>query len=51
VRSKLWDPSTWPDPAGLPTSAEVSLAHQCDPELALEQLGQREREALLHRLH
>ena len=31
VRSKLWDPDTWPDPATLPTSAEVSLAHQRDP--------------------
>jgi PPOX class probable FMN-dependent enzyme len=50
VRSKLWDPSTWPDPAGLPTSAEVSLAHQRDPELTLEQVEQREREALLYRL-
>jgi PPOX class probable FMN-dependent enzyme len=50
VRSKLWDPSTWPDPAELPTSAEVSLAHQRDPQLTLEQVEQREREALLHRL-
>ena len=30
VRSKLWDPATWPDAATLPTSAEVSLAHQRD---------------------
>jgi PPOX class probable FMN-dependent enzyme len=50
VRSKLWDPSTWPDPAGLPTSAEVALAHQRDPELTLEQVQRREREALLSRL-
>jgi uncharacterized protein len=50
VRSKLWDPSTWPDPAGLPSSAEVSLAHQRDPELTLEHVRQREREALLYRL-
>ena len=50
VRSKLWDPSSWPDPAGLPSSAEVSLAHQADPELTLEQVEQREREALLYRL-
>jgi uncharacterized protein len=50
VRSRLWDPSTWPDPAGLPTSAEVSLAHQRDPELTLEQVQQRERDALLYRL-
>jgi uncharacterized protein len=50
VRSKLWDPSTWPDPAGLPSSAEVSLAHQRNPDLTLEQVKQREREALLYRL-
>jgi PPOX class probable FMN-dependent enzyme len=50
VRSKLWDPSTWPDPADLPTSAEVSLAQQRNPELTLEQVRKREREALLYRL-
>jgi uncharacterized protein len=50
VRSKLWDPSTWPDPGGLPSSAEVSLAHQRNPDLTLEQVQRREREALLHRL-
>jgi PPOX class probable FMN-dependent enzyme len=50
VRSKLWDPSTWPDPEDLPTSAEVSLAHQRNPELTIEQVRQREREALLYRL-
>jgi uncharacterized protein len=50
MRSKLWDPATWPDPAELPSSAEVSLAHQRNPELTLEQVKQREREALLYRL-
>jgi PPOX class probable FMN-dependent enzyme len=50
VRSKLWDPSTWPDRDTLPTSAEVALAHQRNPELTLEQVQQREREALLYRL-
>ena len=50
VRSKLWDPGTWPDPATLPTSAEVSLAHQRDPELTLEQVLERERDALANRL-
>ena len=50
VRSKVWDPSTWPDPAELPSSAEVSLAHQRDPKLTLAQVEQREREALLYRL-
>src|SRR5918999_1540278 len=50
VRSKLWDPDSWPDSAELPTSAEVTLAHQRNPELTLEQVKQREREALLYRL-
>jgi uncharacterized protein len=50
VRSRLWDPDTWPDPADLPTSAEVSLAHQRNPELTLEDVERREREALLYRL-
>jgi uncharacterized protein len=50
VRSRLWDPDTWPDPATLPTSAEVSLAHQRDPQLTLQDVERREREALLHRL-
>jgi hypothetical protein len=50
VRSRLWDPDSWPDPATLPTSAEVSLAHQRDPELTLEVVEQRERDALVHRL-
>jgi len=50
VRSKLWDPESWPDPAALPTSAEVSLAHQRNPELTLDQVQQRERESLAKRL-
>ena len=36
--------------ATLPTSAEVSLAHQRDPELTLEQVQERERDALANRL-
>ena len=50
VRSKLWNPDTWPDPATLPTSAEVTLAHQRNPELTLEQIEARERESLAKRL-
>ena len=50
VRSKLWVPGTWPDPSTLPTSAEVSLAHQRDPDLTLEQVEERERDALANRL-
>jgi uncharacterized protein len=50
VRSKLWDPGSWPDPATLPTSAEVTIAHQRNPELTLEQVRERERDALANRL-
>jgi PPOX class probable FMN-dependent enzyme len=50
VRSKLWSPDSWPDPAGLPTPAEVSVAHQRDPNWSVEQEEQRQADALLHRL-
>jgi uncharacterized protein len=50
VRSKLWDPASWPDPATLPTPAEVSVAHQRDPDWTVEQEEQRIRESLLYRL-
>jgi PPOX class probable FMN-dependent enzyme len=50
VRSKLWDPATWPDPAGLPTPAAVSVAHQRDPNWSVEQEERRQADALLHRL-
>ena len=50
VRSKLWDPGTWPDPDGLPSSAEVSVAHQRDPDWSVEQEEQRIAESLLYRL-
>lgn len=50
VRSKLWDPATWPDPAGLPTPAEVSVAHQRDPDWSVEQEARRQADSLLHRL-
>jgi PPOX class probable FMN-dependent enzyme len=50
IRSKLWDPDTWPDPATLPTAAEVSVAHQRDPDWSVEQEEQRIAEALLYRL-
>jgi PPOX class probable FMN-dependent enzyme len=50
VRSHLWDHSTWPDPATLPTPAEVSVAHRRDPDWSVEQEEERQRESLLHRL-
>jgi len=50
IRSKLWDPASWPDPAELPTPAEVSVAHLRDPDWSIEQEEQRAAESLLHRL-
>ena len=50
VRSKLWDPATWADPAALPTPAEVSVAHQRQPGWTVEQEERRQRESLLHQL-
>lgn len=50
VRSKLWDPESWPADDELPTAAEVTLAHLRDPDLTLEQVERTARESLLHRL-
>lgn len=50
VRSELWDPATWPDPAGLPSPAQVSAAHQRQPGWTVEQEEQRQRDSLLHQL-
>ena len=50
VRSKLWDPGSWPDPANLPTPAEVSVAHQRDPDWTVEQEEERIAEAIRTRL-
>jgi PPOX class probable FMN-dependent enzyme len=50
IRSKLWDPGSWPDPASLPTPAEVSVAHQRDPDWTVEQEEERIAEAIRTRL-
>ncbi|HYV15997.1 MAG TPA: MSMEG_1061 family FMN-dependent PPOX-type flavoprotein [Conexibacter sp.] len=50
VRSKLWDPETWPAADAQPTSAEVTLAHLSYPDLELEDVERMEQEALRHRL-
>ena len=50
IRSRLWEPESWPDPAALPSSAEVTRAHLADPALSLEQIEAGERESLHHRL-
>ena len=50
VRSKLWDPDSWPADGELPSAAEVTLEHMRDPELTLEQVERTQRESLLRRL-
>ncbi len=50
IRSKLWDPDSWPDPATLPTPAEVSVAHQRDPNWSVEQEEERIAESIRTRL-
>jgi PPOX class probable FMN-dependent enzyme len=50
VRSQLWDPATWLAPEGLPSPAEVSLAHARNPDLTLEEVERQQRESLLYRL-
>jgi PPOX class probable FMN-dependent enzyme len=50
IRSKLWDTDSWPDPAELPTAAEVSVAHQRDPNWTVEQEEERIAEAIRTRL-
>ena len=50
VRSKLWDPESWPEPGSLPSAAEVSLAHRRQPGLTLEEVEAEQRESLRTRL-
>jgi uncharacterized protein len=50
VRSKLWDPATWPDPASLPTQAEVAVAHRREPDWTVQQEEERLRDSLLNHL-
>jgi len=50
VRSKLWDPASWPAKGDLPSPAEVTLAHLRDPALTLAEVEQRQRDALKYRL-
>jgi PPOX class probable FMN-dependent enzyme len=50
VRSRLWQPDSWPDGELIPTSAEVTLAHLRDPELTLADIRERERDSLQNRL-
>jgi uncharacterized protein len=50
VRSKLWDPATWPAQDDLPSAAEVSHAHARNPELTVEDFDRYLQESLRYRL-
>jgi PPOX class probable FMN-dependent enzyme len=50
IRSRLWDPGAWAPLDGLPTAAEVMLAHLRDPSRTLAEEEQHLADALKHRL-
>jgi uncharacterized protein len=52
VRSRLWNPDTWPAAADQPTAAEVSHAHlqRADPALTVEDVERQQAESLRTRL-
>lgn len=50
VRSKLWHPDSWTAAAGLPSTAEVMLAHLRDPDRTLAEEEEYLAESLRSRL-
>ncbi len=50
IRSSLWKPESWPSLDGVPTAAEVMLAHQQDPTRTLAEEEAYLDEALRTRL-
>ena len=50
IRSRLWDPSSWLDPATLPTAAEVTHAHRRDPAITVADVAEEQRLSVLHNL-
>ncbi|GLW95536.1 MSMEG_1061 family FMN-dependent PPOX-type flavoprotein [Actinokineospora globicatena] len=50
VRSKLWEPGTWPDAAAQPDPAELAHAHLRAPELTVEDVRQSQIDSLRYRL-
>jgi len=50
VRSRLWDPDSWPAADDQPSPAEVSHAHMRDPALTIEDVERQQEESLKHRL-
>jgi PPOX class probable FMN-dependent enzyme len=50
IRSRLWDPTTWPAPADQPSPAEVSHAHLSDPALTVADVERQQAESIRTRL-
>jgi PPOX class probable FMN-dependent enzyme len=50
VRSRLWDPESWPAPADQPSAAEVSHAHLRDASLTVADVERQQAESLRTRL-
>lgn len=50
VRSRLWNPDSWPAADDQPSPAEVSHAHMRDPALTIEDVERQQEESLKHRL-
>lgn len=50
VRSRLWEPGTWPAAAEQPSPAEVSHAHLRDPALTVADVERQQAESLRTRL-
>jgi uncharacterized protein len=50
VRSRLWNPASWPSADDQPTAAEVSHAHLRDPALTIADVERQQEESLKHRL-
>jgi len=50
VRSRLWNPDSWPAADEQPTPAEVSHAHMRDPALTVADVARQQEESLKHRL-
>jgi PPOX class probable FMN-dependent enzyme len=50
VRSRLWDPASWPASTDQPTAAEVSHAHMRDSSVSVEDVERQQAESLRYRL-
>lgn len=50
VRSRLWEPDSWPSSDAQPSSAEVTRAHLGDPAITVDQIEVWQEESLRTRL-